>query len=217
MINALWHCLSDLGDDLASSVAVVMSLLSRIMSNETIIERIQSGKGGDINERIPLLYPFFRHTIAAVRLAVVDVLLIFLRLPSSHLSWLSAVPLRLIFQNIVLEERPAIREASTQVWLLACSVMSSEQMHQHASSVVDSWLAIVSTPIGTALDPSLFYRPPVAAAAHNVDKPTMQQDMRIVSASEIMAGRLAGVSALAFLLSRWPIEVRRPLRTHSTG
>jgi TATA-binding protein-associated factor len=219
----LWHCLGELGDDLASSVAAVMNLLSRLFASPAALVRLQATeesvfvaprlhslpltRSRSFTARVPLLYPFFRHTLSSVRLAVVSLLAIFLRLPADRLGWLDDKPLGLIFQNVVFEERPGIRDASVQAWLLACIAVPPDRLCQSAIGALPNWFATLSTPIGTPMDRSLLYTPPAAAASYNVDKPVLDQDLRLAPVSQIVTGRLAGISALAFLLAKWPDQV----------
>lgn len=60
----------------------------------------------------PTLFPFFRHTIPNVRLAVVKTLLSFMAVPTLPRDWIAAPFLRLLFQNLIAEERSDIRDAS---------------------------------------------------------------------------------------------------------
>lgn len=53
---------------------------------------------------IPRLYPFFRHTITSVRSAVLNTLLTFLGMNDVE-EWVDHRTFRLVFQNMIVEEK----------------------------------------------------------------------------------------------------------------
>src|SRR6266436_8641589 len=83
------------------------------------------------NHRLPLstlaptLFPFFRHTIPNVRLAVVNTLHSFMTVSSLPRDWIAPSFLRLLFQNLVVEERSDIRDTTLMTWRTALSLLST--------------------------------------------------------------------------------------------
>lgn len=165
---------------------------------------------------IPRLFPFFRHTITSVRLAVLHTLLVFVRLPSVNSSWIDVGLLRLVYQNLIFEERPDIRRASEQLWL-AClysfgaSSAAVQMLVAYSSPVLSAWFALLTSPIGTPINPALLWSATTSLSGHggmvhNVDKPMLKQDLALVSVEAITRGRIAGATALGALLAIWPVE-----------
>lgn len=168
-------------------------------------------------ELIPRLFPFFRHTIASVRLAVLNTTLVFLELPSIDHSWADERLLRLLFQNLVVEDRLDIRERTARAWNMCLRISSAEDSGRltiNAGPHIDKWFAILSTPIGTAINPALFWSAKVSLSGqggyvHNVDKAMLAQDLSLVSVEAVMRGRVAGAVALGSLIASWSFGVRR--------
>lgn len=68
-----------------------------------------------LNTLAPTLFSFFRHTITSVRLAVVKTLHSFLSVPTLPKEWIAPDFLRLVIQNLVVEERTDIRNATMEL------------------------------------------------------------------------------------------------------
>ena len=64
-----------------------------------------------ISSLVPILFPLFRHTIANVRLAVVSTLHNFLSVPNLADDWITEPVLRLLFQNLIMEERATLKRS----------------------------------------------------------------------------------------------------------
>ncbi|EFI28392.1 Mot1 [Coprinopsis cinerea okayama7 len=220
VLVVLWHCLSDMKDDLSSSVGAVMDLLGTLVTYERVIQIL-----GNDSVALPLstlavtLFPFFRHTISNVRLAVVKTLDSFMAVPSLPRGWVAAHFLCLLFQNLICEEREDIRVATSQAWKRALLILS--QTPGTLESMLDQqlvldWYAIMMTPIGVPIDSSKFYRPSITANGenlperHNVDKNMLAQDLSLIPMETIMKSRVAAATALAELLLRWPSEAITP-------
>lgn len=172
--------------------------------------------------RLPLatlastLFPFFRHTIPSVRLAVVKTLSSFMEVPSLPRDWIAPPFLRLIFQNLIVEERPDIRDTSLVAWRTAFSIMAAIPGRLEASvdhQLILEWYAVVMTPFGVPIDSSSFYRPAMATEGeltherHNVDKNMLTQDLSLITTEVILKARIASATALASLITFWPSEV----------
>ncbi|XP_006458226.1 hypothetical protein AGABI2DRAFT_183309 [Agaricus bisporus var. bisporus H97] len=211
ILVVLWRCLSDMKDDLSSSVGAVMDLLGKL----------------PLSTLAPTLFPFFRHTIPNVRLAVVKTLASFMAVPNLPRDWVSVSFLRLLFQNLICEERSDIRDASLSAWRDAFSLLSSTPdffVSQVSQQLTLEWYAVAMTPIGTAIDTSTFYLPSIAnntdgvLERHNVDKNMLAQDLSLVPIEVILRARIAAATALAYQIIHWPKEMIddffRPILLH---
>lgn len=166
----------------------------------------------------PMLFPFFRHTITNVRLAVVKTLHSFLQVSSLSRDWISNHFLRLLLQNLVVEEKTDVRDATLATWNTAIQVLCSLYTDSGLvlleylipPELVLEWHEIVMTPFGTAIDTSRLYNPASSAditERHNIDKAMISQDFGLVSQELVLKGRVAAASALATLINAWPREV----------
>lgn len=163
---------------------------------------------------IPRLFPFFRHTISTVRLAVLNTTLVFLSLPSIDHSWADHRLLRLLFQNLIVEDKSDIRQATTQAWraTLALAADDPTRLSRDAEPHLEAWFRIVSTPIGVPIDTTQFWSAKRSlsgqgAFIHNVDKAILAQDLSLVSVEAVMRGRVAAAVALGTLIAAWPVGV----------
>lgn len=165
-----------------------------------------------------MLFPFFRHTISNVRLAVVQTLHSFLQVPSLSKDWITDSFLRILFQNLVIEERRDIRDASLQIWKTAIRVLSGLTTESGTAwlewiispGLVLEWHEIVMTPLGTPIDTGKLYTPALQSDSterHNVDKAMLSQDFSLVSQELVLKGRVAAATAIAYLINAWPKEV----------
>ena len=215
ILDAIWDSFSQLKDDLCSSTGIVMSLLSDFVAYESTMKELldpHSRSRPSLPELISRLYPFFRHTLASVRLAVVNTLNGFLKVSSLPKDWINETLLRFVYQNMILEERSDIRAASLELFHSAINLLKPQEVQRYVFEHLQGWFAIVMTPIGLPMDSTFFLRSQgvhnqnVNAAGHNVDKNIMAQDLSLVSVENILRGRYAGVNAIAKVLSKWPIE-----------
>ena len=164
----------------------------------------------------PTLFPFFRHTIANVRLAVVKTLHTFMTVESLPRGWISVPFLRLLFQNLIVEERSDIRDATLATWREVLSILSNTGGWLESSitqPLLLEWYGVLMTPLGLALDASSFYDPNLSdnsapAERHNVDKNMLAQDLSLVPVEVVMQARLAASAALALIIAFWPSSVR---------
>lgn len=173
---------------------------------------------------VPRLYPFFRHTITSVRLAVPNALHVFLTTPSIQTAdWIDERLFRFLFQNLIVEERADIREASLKTWMAAVDKIAIAPTTSPSTTSLDAalapylpqWLQITMSPPGVPLDSSLFLKAEVSfngkvgktgrtadahAVAYNVDKNMLAQDMSLVSVDDVIKGRLAAAKAFSSLI-----------------
>ncbi|KAF7294767.1 TBP associated factor [Mycena indigotica] len=216
VLLVLWTCLSDMKDDLSSSVGTVMDLLGKLVSYDQVIAILA---GGDfalpLTSLAPTLFPFFRHTIPNVRLAVVKTLTSFMEVPSLPRDWVQEDFMRLVFQNLIAEEREDIRTASLVAWRTALTVLvqTPGKLESLATpQLLLDWYAIVMTPIGMAVDTTKFFYPSVEIAnngaleRHNVDKNMLAQDQSLITPEITIKARLAAAAALAQVLVFWPVN-----------
>lgn len=178
----------------------------------------------------PTLFSFFRHTIPNVRLAVVKTLHSFLTVPTLSRDWVSPPFLRLLLQNLVVEERSDIRKATLTIWRTSLSVIRSVDGWMEViitPQLVLEWYTLVMTPLGVPIEPSTLYYASVgidghgvAAERHNVDKNMLAQDFALVSVEIVLKARVAAATALAWLNAEWPSQGKslddmfRPMLDH---
>ncbi|KAJ7581379.1 SNF2 superfamily chromatin remodeling protein [Mycena floridula] len=230
VLLVLWGCLNDMKDDLNSSVGAVMDLLGKLVTYDKVIGILANETVSlPLGTLAPTLYPFFRHTIPNVRLAVVKTLDSFMNVVSLPRDWIDSPFLCLLFQNLVVEERTDIRDASLVAWRTALSILAEipERMHGIIShQIVLGWYAIIMTPLGAPIDVVNFYRPSVATQGdviherHNVDKNMLTQDLALITVEVIFKARIAAATALAYLIVFWSTdpeqtaEIFQPILLH---
>ncbi|KAI9569000.1 hypothetical protein HD554DRAFT_2094527 [Boletus coccyginus] len=229
VLAVLWTCLRDMKDDLSSSVGAVMDLLGKLVTYNEVIDILgDSNLSLPLSELAPTLFPFFRHTIPNVRLAVVKTLSSFMTVSSLPRDWIATPFLRLLFQNLIVEERSDIRSVSLSSWRTALEVISSTPALIKGivkQQTALEWYAIMMTPFGVPIDTSTFHRPTFAEDGtdatperHNVDKNMLAQDLSLVSSELILQARIAAATALAYLIVYWPPksieELFQPILIH---
>ncbi|KAH8117583.1 SNF2 chromatin remodeling protein [Phellopilus nigrolimitatus] len=232
VLAVLWSCLGDMKDDLSSSVGAVMDLLGKLVGYDRVIEILANAETSQpLTILAPTLFPFFRHTIATVRLAVVKTLHSFLKVPSLPNDWITPAFLRLLVQNLVVEERFDIREATLDVWSTALEVIRSVAGWMEAiitPQIILEWYTLAMTPLGVPIDPTILYHPSVDTHSasgsiperHNVDKNMLAQDLALVPVEVVLRARVAAAKAFAWLLAAWPMpgqpldDMFRPMLEH---
>ncbi|KAL2261630.1 hypothetical protein VTK26DRAFT_3723 [Humicola hyalothermophila] len=171
LINIVWESLSNLGDDLSASTGKIMDLLATLCSFPEVLETMKVSASQD-EERsftllVPRLYPFLRHTITSVRLAVLKALMTFANLGrETSQGWLNGRILRLVFQNILVERDQDTLATSIELWaalvgnLAANPAVLADEFEAH----VDPLMQLALHPIGIPRHPipmnaSLFQKP----------------------------------------------------------
>ncbi|ORY69791.1 uncharacterized protein BCR38DRAFT_480958 [Pseudomassariella vexata] len=159
LINIVWESLSSLGDDLSASTGKIMDLLATLCGFPEVLEAMKSSAEQD-DERsfkllVPRLYPFLRHTITSVRLAVLKALMTFVNLGQESLGWLDGRTLRLIFQNLLVERDVNTLNISMEVWtsLVGCLATNPELLAQEFSPHIDALMHLTLHPIGVSRNP----------------------------------------------------------------
>ncbi|KZV70640.1 SNF2 superfamily chromatin remodeling protein [Peniophora sp. CONT] len=232
LLSVLWNCLSSMKDDLSSSVGVVMDLLGKLVSYDKVIAVLASSTTSQpLTALAPTLFPFFRHTIVSVRLAVVETLHSFMHVTSLPKDWINAHFLQLLFQNLIVEERTDIRIATSTAWRTALNILAAQPdwlQNTVTPQLRLDWFSLTMTPIGAPLDQTVFLDPNADADAdsvavaerHNVDKNMIAQDLTLISQDIVWLSRIAASNALAYLLFLWSPpgealeEAFPPLLTH---
>ncbi|KAG5635827.1 hypothetical protein H0H81_009992 [Sphagnurus paluster] len=228
VLLVLWRCLRNMKDDLSSSVGAVMDLLGKLVTFDEVIAILANDAVSlPLSTLAPTLFPFFRHTIPNVRLAVVTTLNSFMAVASLSREWINASFLRLLFQNLIAEERCDIRDASLTAWRTALSIMAASSgwiNNDITQKLVLEWYAVVMTPLGVAIDPSSFYHPTIASDGelpperHNVDKNMLAQDPSLITQEVTLKARVSAATGLACLISSWPSanmeEFFQPILVH---
>ncbi|KAI7862134.1 hypothetical protein BDF14DRAFT_1746376 [Spinellus fusiger] len=162
VITTLWDCLVDLKDDLTASTGAVMDLIAKMFEQPGVMKIVRSEYS--LGDLVPRLHPFFRHTITGVRLAVLNTLLTFLECGTSS-EWVDERVYRLVFQNLVVEEKPEVLKKTLKVWkdLTMGGRVDQQLVLQGTANWLGSWFEIAMTPIGQPLDVAThFYKPPGA-------------------------------------------------------
>lgn len=234
VVITLWDCLIDLKDDLTASTGAVMDLIAKLFEQPSVMAIIR--RQCSLAELVPRLYPFFRHTITGVRVAVLNTLSTFLECGTAS-EWLDERVYRLVFQNLVIEERERVLERTLAVWkqLTIANHVENQMVLQGTQGWLGSWFEVAMTPIGQPLDVAThFYKPPgafglggqppaVAApskkkstkkangnpeeAGHNLDAGMINQDFSLVTVDQVVRCRVACTVALGMAMSMWPDDV----------
>ncbi|OBT99665.1 TATA-binding protein-associated factor mot1 [Pseudogymnoascus verrucosus] len=172
LIEIVWMCLMDLGDDLSASTGQIMDLLAKLCSYPEVLEAMKVNALEDPDqsfaELVPRLYPFLRHTITSVRSAVLRALLTFVHIEGEGTrGWLNGRTLRLVYQNILVERNEDTLRLSLQVWTALVTYMSKQDVSALAAEFaphVEPLLQLSLHPIGVSrhplpMNPTLFMRP----------------------------------------------------------
>lgn len=171
LIEIVWACLMDLGDDLSASTGQIMDLLAKLCSFPEVLEAMKENALEDeeqsFAELVPRLYPFLRHTISSVRSAVLRALLKFVSIEGEGTrGWLNGRVLRLVFQNILVERNDVALELSLDVWKALVEYMKRDiaTLANEFAPHVDPLMQLTLHPIGVSRHPipmnaSLFMRP----------------------------------------------------------
>ncbi|KAH6661114.1 hypothetical protein BKA67DRAFT_654254 [Truncatella angustata] len=170
LISIVWESLSSLGDDLSASTGKIMDLLATLCGFPEVLETMKKSAQQDeersFKELVPRLYPFLRHTITSVRLAVLKALMTFVHLGEESLGWLDGRTLRLIFQNLLVERDIAALHMSMDLWLalVKCLSQDPERLSQEFLPHIDALMQLTLHPVGISRNPipmngALFQKP----------------------------------------------------------
>lgn len=229
ILSVLWDSLQEL-DDLTSATVSVMDLIARFVVQPQMDDILKKEAKSFLKHLVPQMYPFFRHAISSVRVAVLRTLRTFSQLDTSNAprAWITIDLLRLIYQNFLLEENPDIVASSLELWKLLVSILLSDSKDEplstffHAS--LKTFLGILMTPIGTPLNSRLFIQFSSDRLSSSSKKKTVlgsnivrasgtegmnvsphdramsNQDFTIISKETVIHGRLAAAESIGYLL-----------------
>lgn len=172
LLSVIWDCLINLRDDLSASIGSVMDLLAKLCSHSEVIDIIQHDAAKDdsysFKHLVPRLYPFLRHSITNVRKAVLRTMLEFLSITEENITktWIDAKTIRLIFQNLLVEQNSDVLLLSIKVYnklLQEIDKYNMDLVTLFVSQLPDL-LSLTMTPIGIArqnyqMDTNLIMRP----------------------------------------------------------
>ncbi|KAI0480485.1 SNF2 family domain-containing protein [Xylariaceae sp. FL0804] len=159
LINIVWESLSSLGDDLSASTGKIMDLLANLCGFPEVLAAMKASAEHDKEKSftllVPRLYPFLRHTITSVRLAVLKALMTFINLEVESQGWLDGRILRLIFQNILVERDQETLSMSAQLWaaLVKCLAKDPTRLADEFAPHVDALMQLTLHPIGVSRNP----------------------------------------------------------------
>lgn len=171
LINIVWECLSNLGDDLSASTGQIMDLLAKLCSFPEVLVAMKNNAARDEDQSfatlVPRLYPFLRHTITSVRSAVLRALLTFVNIEGDGTrDWLNGKILRLIYQNILVERNQDTLNLSLQVWAALVQYLAKDpaDLAEQFSMHIDALMQLTLHPIGVSRHPipmnaTLFQKP----------------------------------------------------------
>ncbi|KAI0115018.1 hypothetical protein F4814DRAFT_448855 [Daldinia grandis] len=170
LIYIMWESLSSLGDDLSASTGKIMDLLATLCGFPEVLEAMKHSAEQD-EERsftllVPRLYPFLRHTITSVRLAVLKALMTFVNLGTESQGWLDGRILRLIFQNMLVERDQETLRMSMDLWaaLVKCLANNPDKLAHEFAPHIDALMQLTLHPVGVSRHPipmngALFLKP----------------------------------------------------------
>ena len=159
LMNIVWDCLSDIGDDLSASTGFVMDLLAKLCGFPQVLSAMQHNASKEtahtFTNLVPRLYPFLRHTITTVRLAVLRALQTFLQLGGDHTrDWVNGKIMRLIFQNLIVERNDQALALSLEVYNKLLTVIDARgSLEVEFAPNADDIVSLTLQPIGTSRNP----------------------------------------------------------------
>ncbi|KAI9179324.1 TATA-binding protein-associated factor mot1 [Blastocladiella emersonii ATCC 22665] len=201
LLQFLKKCL-DSCDDLSASTSSVMDLLAALSESPRVariliplLKPVPGASTGDVSPPEPpkppllglppLLYKFFRHPLACVRVAVVRMFKAFMAIeavtePRQETWWIRHEPLRHVFQNFLFEEAdPAVIDVTSDLWRAMVDYLAVHgALPPIFAPLFQAMLQLAFTPIGTALDCDLLLFAPhdEAAAASRRPQPRPAAD-----------------------------------------
>ncbi|OBA24561.1 hypothetical protein METBIDRAFT_135132 [Metschnikowia bicuspidata var. bicuspidata NRRL YB-4993] len=159
LLEVVWDCLSSFEDDLSASIGSVMDLLSKLCTHGEVIQIMQSpdfqNSRNSFETLVPKLFPFLRHPITNVRRATLKTILEFLDInDSTTKQWISSKAVRLLFQNLLVEQNPEILNLSKVVFdKLLVEIERNDSLRSLESYFVphlQPLMTLIMTPIGIA-------------------------------------------------------------------
>lgn len=159
LLEVVWDCLTNFEDDLSASIGSVMDLLSKLCTHKEVIEIMLSeavqNSSNSFETLVPKLFPFLRHSISNVRKAALNTITEFLSIEDQSTKlWITPKALRLLFQNLLVEQNPDVLRLSQTVF---DKLLHEATENPHLSDVLEDFathlhplLTLLMTPIGIA-------------------------------------------------------------------
>lgn len=159
LLEVVWDCLSNFEDDLSASIGSVMDLLSKLCTHKEVIEimqlEAQQNSQNSFETLVPKLFPFLRHSITNVRKATLNTILEFLSIENQSTKlWINSKTLRLIFQNLLVEQNTEVLNISSDLFDKLLTEIETnpnlESVETYFAPHLSSLLTLMMTPIGIA-------------------------------------------------------------------
>ncbi|PVU94272.1 hypothetical protein BB561_002692 [Smittium simulii] len=229
--NALWIALKEIDDDLASSTAGVMDLLSEFCKTSLSQNFKFAENKNDFSNNmsfgplILLIFPFFRHTIQSVRLSSVQAVYTISHLHAFTKNdelphWINQSTMLFLFQNLILETSPKILLHTLKLWNLICEKFFNCDIKFNtifSDNILSIMFSIVTTQIGVPFDIRSFVSLSSSQDISNpyinknvIDTPMLTQDLSLIPFNAILRCRIISAQALAKLLSVWELNCNEP-------
>ncbi|KAL1974098.1 hypothetical protein VTN31DRAFT_5658 [Thermomyces dupontii] len=153
LINIVWDCLSNLQDDLSASTGYVMDLLAKLCTFREVLDAMKANAADDPDASfanlVPRLYPFLRHTITSVRLAVLRALMTFLQLEGEGTNaWVDGKTMRLVFQNLLVERNEDVLKLSLLVWFELLRSLENRDFFKSESFLASQIQPLITLALG---------------------------------------------------------------------
>lgn len=174
LLEVIWNCLGDLKDDLSASIGNVMDLLAKLCAFPEVLDIIKTTAETDPSKSftmlVPRLCPFLRHSITNVRISVLRALQTFLAIEGQGTKdWIDARILRLVFQNLLVEQNEQVLNLSLDLWNALLDQSTKPNPPFNLTSLFSpsnalAVLTLLATPIGAArhsykMDTSIYIKP----------------------------------------------------------
>lgn len=156
VVDKLWELLAE-QDELAAACNSFMGLLASIL-NLSIAQALLPPQ--NLNNVVPKLWPFLSHSTSSVRKATLQTLHTLTEAPSKDISipWSALLlqeALRYVFQRVLVEPLPDIREVAEKVWVNLVKNSGLVELLHAACPFITVWLVlsmqITSIPVDCAL------------------------------------------------------------------
>lgn len=160
LLDIIWDLLLNIKDDLSSSIGSIMDLLAKLFKHKEVLEVIKKNSEHSskfsINGLIMKLFCFLRHPITNVRKSVLLAINEIASIDDPMIKdWLNVTSLRLIFQNILLEQNDDILLTSKKVYDVLLVEYHNNKNIKHPSNLDSVFvsnfyplLSLIMTPIG---------------------------------------------------------------------
>lgn len=229
LLEVIWNCLGDLKDDLSASIGNVMDLLAKLCAFPQVLDIIKATAETDPSKSftmlVPRLCPFLRHSITNVRTAVIRALQTFLAIEGHGTKdWIDAKILRLVFQNLLVEQNEQVLNMSLDLWnnLLDHSIgpnASFDLSNTFGTRNVTAVMTLLMTPIGAArhsykMDTSIFIKPsgaPMSTVSQTIVESSNGNEKTNISKSNNKRKRKSVVEAPPAIPVSFEVNIDSPI------